>query len=174
MKENPKNYVSNKKFYAELVRYRDIIADCKAAEKPIPPIPNYIGECLLLIANRLSNKPNFIGYSHKEDMIADGIENCIKYLQVFDPNKSTNPFSYFTQTIKNAFIRRIKTEKKQFYLKCKATQSFHLTSQLNDNTFIIEGNDSVNSFIKDYEETLLKKKLEAQEAAKVIKNGQKK
>jgi len=164
MKENPKNYVSNRKFYEEIVKYRALQAEYAAANKPKPPIPNYIGECLLLIASKLSNKPNFIGYSHKEDMIADGIENCVKYLNVFDPARSQNPFAFFTQAIKNAFIRRIKTEKKQFYLKCKATQSFHLTSQLNDNTFIVEDNDSVNSYIKEYEDSLLKKKLEAAKA----------
>lgn len=168
------NYINNKTFYAELVKYRAKIAECKADGKPVPPIPNYIGECITKIAKRLAHKPNFIGYSHKEEMEADGIENCIKYLQVFDPNKSQNPFAYFTQTIKNAFIRRIKTEKKQFYLKCKATQISHLTSQLHDNTFIPEDNEVVNSFIKEYEASLLKKKLEAQEATKVIKNGQKK
>src|SRR6185437_12745829 len=103
MKENPKNYVSNKEFYAALVKYRAAIAEAKALGKPIPPIPDTIGICITLIAKRLSNKPNFIGYSHKQEMEADGIENCIRYLQVFDPNKSQNPFAYFTQTIKNAF-----------------------------------------------------------------------
>jgi len=154
------HYVSNKKFYEELVRYRLTIRECKENNDPPPPIPNYIGECLLLIAQKLSNKPNFIGYPHKEDMIADGLENCVRYLTVFDPDRSRNPFAFFTQAIKNAFIRRIKVEKKQLYLKFKSSQSQQLTSQLNDNSFVVEDNDVVNQYIQDYEDSLLKKKTD--------------
>lgn len=158
MQKSPNHYVSNRKFYLELVKYRESIANAKENNLPDPPIPNYIGECLMLIAQRLSNRPNFIGYPHKDDMIADGIENCIRYLLVFDPSRSTNPFAYFTQSIKNAFIRRIKTEKKQLYLKFKSSQNFQLTMQLNDNRFVAEDNDIVNQYIEDYEKSLLKKK----------------
>ena len=154
-----KNYISNKKFYEEIVKHRELAAQCELCGLPRPPLPNYIGECLLLIANKLSNKPNFIAYPHKEEMISDGIENCVKYFHVFDPARSNNPFAFFTQTIKNAFIRRIKLEKKQLYIKHKATQNFVLTSQLNDNTITFNGlNESANHFVKDYEDSNFLKK----------------
>ena len=164
-----KNYVNNKTFYDELVKYKIAFNLAKENNLPPPPISNYIGECLYLIATKLSNKPNFNRYSHKEDMISDGLENSIRYLHVFNPERSNNPFAYFTQTIKNAFIRRIKTEKKQLYLKFKATQSHHLTSQLNDNSFVIENNDIVNGYIQEYEAAIQKKKDEAKGLEKVLK-----
>ena len=157
-KKKPAHYVSNKKFYEALVEYKAAIAAAQEAGEPKPQIPKYVGECLMMIAQRLSNKPNFIGYAYKEEMIADGIENCIRYLDLFKPERSNNPFAYFTQTIKMAFVRRIKKEKRQLYLKMKATQNYQLTAQLNDPMFIPEDNDVVNSFIKDYEESIVKKK----------------
>lgn len=152
------------------MRYRNELIVCAENNSPAPPIPNYIGECLLLIAQKLSNKPNFIGYAHKDEMIADGLENCVRYLMVFDPNRSRNPFAFFTQAIKNAFIRRIKAEKRQLYLKFKSSQNLQLTTQLNDNTFIPEDSETVNQYIRDYEESLLKKKPEPQGLDKILKN----
>ena len=84
---------------------------------------NYIGECILKIANNLSHKPNFSNYTYKDDMILDGIENCILYIHNFDPEKSNNPFAYFTQIIFYAFLRRIGKEKKQAYVKNKLIQN---------------------------------------------------
>ena len=84
---------------------------------PKPQISNYLGECILKIANHLSYRPNFINYTYKEEMISDGIENCLQYIDNFDPEKSKNPFAYFTQIIYYAFIRRIAKEKKQQKIK---------------------------------------------------------
>lgn len=113
------HYVNNKKFLETLIAYKELVAKHKAEDKQKPQIPNYVGECLILIANRLASKPNFSGYSFKDEMVSDGIEDCIKYLDNFDPLKGTNPFAYFTQFIWNAFIRRIQKEKKQLYIKMK-------------------------------------------------------
>ena len=85
----------------------------------MPPVPDYVGECFLKIANGLSFRPNFINYTYRDEMISDGIENCLQYVYNFDPNKSNNPFAYFTQIIYFAFIRRIQKEKKQTHIKHK-------------------------------------------------------
>merc|ERR1712078_761039 len=93
---------------------------CEKAEKKgkeRPPVTNYIGGCFLKIANHLSYRPNFINYTFRDDMISDGIENCLQYLGNFNPEKSKNPFAYFTQIIYYAFIRRIQKEKKQVVIK---------------------------------------------------------
>ena len=50
---------------------------------------------------------------YREDMIGDGIENCIQYIHNFDPEKSSNPFAYFTQIVYYAYLRRIAKEKRQ-------------------------------------------------------------
>lgn len=88
-------------------------------EENIPPVTNYIGECFLKIATHLSYRPNFINYTYRDEMISDGIENCLQYVKNFNPEKSKNPFAYFTQIIYYAFLRRIAKEKKQSHIKNK-------------------------------------------------------
>ena len=118
-RKRSEHYVNNKEFLAALIKYREDIAIAEIQGKPKPRIPRYIGECFLKIANHLSFKPNFVNYMFKEDMISDGIENCVQYVHNFNPEKSQNPFAYFTQIIHYAFLRRIQKEKKQLEIKNK-------------------------------------------------------
>ena len=113
------HYVNNKEFLQAMIEWNDRCKIAKEEGKPQPPITNYIGECFLKIANHLSYRPNFINYTYREEMISDGIENCLQYLDNFNPAKSNNPFAYFTQIIYYAFIRRIQKEKKQTTIKHK-------------------------------------------------------
>lgn len=138
MGEKKKNhYVNNKQLLATMVEYRNAVQEAEKAGTDKPLVPNYVGEALLLIANRLSRKPNFANYSYREEMISDGIENCINYIDNFDPAKSQNPFAYFTQIIYYAFLRRIQKEKKQLYIKHKALEDGYLMDMLQD-----QGDDS--------------------------------
>ena len=118
-RKRSEHYVNNKEFLAALIKFREDreIAEIQGKEKP--RIPRYIGECFLKIATHLSFKPNFVNYMFKEDMISDGIENCVQYIHNFNPEKSQNPFAYFTQIIHYAFLRRIQKEKKQLEIKNK-------------------------------------------------------
>jgi len=113
------HYVNNKEFLAALIEYRDSVELAEIRSEPKPRITNYLGECFLKIATHLSFKPNFVNYIFKDDMISDGIENCVQYIHNFDPKKSQNPFAYFTQIIYYAFLRRIQKEKKQLEIKNK-------------------------------------------------------
>ena len=118
-KKKTAHYVDNKMFLQAMKDWKD---QCKEAEEmgeEVPRITNYIGECFLKIANGLSYKPNFINYTYRQEMISDGIENCLQYIHNFNPEKSNNPFAYFTQIIYYAFIRRIQKEKKQQDVKAK-------------------------------------------------------
>ena len=117
-KEKP-HYVDNKKFLEAMIEYRDRCEKAKNRNRKKPEVTNYIGECFLKIANHLSFRPNFINYTFRDDMISDGIENCLQYMDNFNPDKSKNPFAYFTQIIYYAFIRRIQKEKKQIQIKSK-------------------------------------------------------
>lgn len=112
-------YVNNKDFLAAIVAYKEEVELAKKKDLPRPRIPNYIGDCFLKIATHLSFKPNFVNYMFREDMISDGIENCVQYIDNFNPDKSKNPFAYFTQIIWFAFLRRISKEKKQLDIKQK-------------------------------------------------------
>tara|TARA_B100001250_G_scaffold12801_1_gene11141 strand:+ start:747 stop:1238 length:492 start_codon:yes stop_codon:yes gene_type:complete len=118
-RKRSEHYVNNKEFLAALIRYREDIEIAEIRGNPRPVIPRYIGECFLKIATHLSFKPNFVNYMFKEDMISDGIENCVQYIRNFNPEKSQNPFAYFTQIIHYAFLRRIQKEKKQLEIKNK-------------------------------------------------------
>ena len=113
------HYVNNKEFLEALVVFKAKCAAAKEAGEPRPRISNYIGECFLKIATHLSYKPNFVNYMFREDMICDGIENCVQYIENFNPEKSKNPFAYFTQIIYYAFLRRIHKEKRQLEIKNK-------------------------------------------------------
>ena len=106
------NYVNNKDFMDALVQYK-----LDLEKYPNTRIPEYIGRCILDIATRFSTKPNFYGYSFRDEMVSDGVENCLQYLSNYDPAKSANPFAYFTQICFYAFLRRIQREKKQSYIK---------------------------------------------------------
>jgi len=119
MKKKTEYYVNNKEFLEAISVYRNKVIAAKNAGKPRPRVTNYLGECFLKIATHLSYKPNFVNYMFREDMICDGIENCLQYIDNFDPEKSSNPFAYFTQIIYYAFLRRIQKEKKQMEIKNK-------------------------------------------------------
>ncbi|AFK66291.1 gp55 [Synechococcus phage S-CBM2] len=113
------HYLNNKEFLAALIEYKQKVNHAKENNLAKPRISNYLGECFLKIATHLSYRPNFINYMYKEDMIGDGIENCIQYIDNFDHNKSSNPFAYFTQIVFYAYLRRIAKEKRQMDIKEK-------------------------------------------------------
>ena len=113
------HYVNNKEFLQAIVERKTLIKEAESVGEPPPQISNYLGECILKIANHLSYRPNFINYTYREEMISDGIENSLQYIDRFDPAKSSNPFAYFTQIIYYAFLRRIQKEKRQLEIKNK-------------------------------------------------------
>ena len=133
------HYVDNKKFLVAMIEHREKVQKAEDKKRKAPMVTNYIGECFLKIANHLSYRPNFINYTYRDDMISDGIENCLQYMRNFNPEKSNNPFAYFTQIIYYAFIRRIQKEKKQQQVKQKMIANFG-TEQMMDQ---LEGDDTV-------------------------------
>ena len=102
-----------------MIVYRTKVIAAREKDEPKPKVPEYIGSCFLKIATHLSYRPNFVNYMFKDDMICDGIENCLQYIDNFDPEKSRNPFAYFTQITYFAFLRRIQREKKQLDIKTR-------------------------------------------------------
>ena len=136
--KNKPHYVDNKKFLQAMIEYRDKCRKAEEKGRKKPPVTNYIGECFLKIANHLSYRPNFINYTYRDDMISDGIENCLQYMSNFDPDKSDNPFAYFTQIIYYAFIRRIQKEKKQMQVKAKIIANAGVENMMDQ----LEGDDA--------------------------------
>lgn len=112
-KKKPEHYVNNKEFLSEINKYKKFLkqtekegktkSDLLRESREFRKTHEYLGTCFKKIGDHLSHKPNFVNYMFKEDMISDGLENCIEYVTNFDPEKSSNPFAYFTQIIYYAF-----------------------------------------------------------------------
>ena len=162
-RKRSEHYVNNKEFLAALIKYREDVEisfiklngreptkeDRSKGWETKPVIPRYIGECFLKIANHLSFKPNFVNYMFKEDMISDGIENCVQYIHNFNPEKSQNPFAYFTQIIHYAFLRRIQREKRQLEIKDKILEKSGYSEVFDDSNRIDGDNYAEYNQIKD-------------------------
>ena len=148
-RKKSEHYVNNKQLLEALIVYREKVAHAKENDLPKPRITNYLGECFLKIATHLSYKPNFVNYMFRDDMISDGIENCVQYIHNFAPEKSKNPFAYFTQIIHYAFLRRIQKEKKQLEIKTKIIEKtgFDEVMAVDDNS--LAGSSSDYNTIKD-------------------------
>ena len=168
------HYVDNAVFLEAMIEYKRQYKVSKNNNEELPIISEYLGSVFLKIAQRLSFRPNFINYAFKDDMISDGIENCLHYIHNFDPEKSSNPFAYFTQIIYYAFIRRIQKEKKQLYIKFKSMQNYEIspeyvnfmdydddfksTGDFKNSDFRIMVDDFVDNFEKSKKKKAVKKK----------------
>ena len=144
-KKKPIHYVNNKEFLEAIIQRKELLKEAEETGAPTPQISNYLGECILKIANHLSYRPNFINYTYREEMISDGIENCLQYVHNFNPDKSNNPFAYFTQIIYYAFLRRIQKEKKQAHVKNKIIENMTVDENLIDG-----GDDGFDNPFVDY------------------------
>tara|TARA_B100000575_G_scaffold40992_1_gene28607 strand:+ start:639 stop:1136 length:498 start_codon:yes stop_codon:yes gene_type:complete len=135
MRKKTEYYVNNKEFLEAITVYRNSVLKARDDGTTRPRVPNYIGSCFLKIATHLSYKPNFVNYMFREDMICDGIENCLQYIDNFNPEKSSNPFAYFTQIIYYAFLRRIQKEKKQMEIKNKILEKSGYDEVMHTDTY---------------------------------------
>tara|TARA_Y100000593_G_scaffold35443_1_gene69340 strand:+ start:2110 stop:2601 length:492 start_codon:yes stop_codon:yes gene_type:complete len=147
-RKRSEHYVNNKEFLAAIVEYKKSVAEASELGNTKPRITNYLGSCFLKIATHLSYKPNFVNYMFKDDMVCDGIENCVQYIHNFDPEKSSNPFAYFTQIIHYAFLRRIQKEKKQLEIKTKIIEKSGYSEVFSDDG-MMAGSESDYNTIKD-------------------------
>lgn len=169
-----KHYVDNKKFFTEILHYKQKCLEAETLGREKPRIPPYIGECLYKIAFRLSLKPNFVNYTYREDMVADGLEKCVAYFDNFNPEKSSNPFAYFTQIIYYAFLARINGEKKHLYIKQKTLENFYFEGMLAEHG--VDGEDHAvnvdldNEYMKNLVASYDKKQEEKKAKVKAKKS----
>jgi Sigma-70 region 2 len=154
-------YLNNKHLYGLMIRYRNQLLESRENKTSPPKIPSDIGQSIMLICSNLIKKGNFSGYSsqYREEMMSDGMMDCVAAIDNFDPDKTNNPFAYFTQIAWNAYIRRIQKEKKQQYIKLKNyEQGFILGGNYDyfDQTQH-QFNEITSEAIKNYEEKYLVK-----------------
>lgn len=164
------SYINNKEFYKAIKEYHDAHKENKKTR-----IPNRVGECFLQIAKNLSKKASFSGYPFVEEMISDAVFDCVRYADKFDPDRFNNPFAYFTQICWNAFIRRIKKEKKHLYSTYKyinQSEIFGLLQQssdadesrmLQDIGYSESARENMDRFVQDFEDKLEKENLKQQQ-----------
>lgn len=165
MARKKKNYIDNQKFYEHIKEYIYEVRRCREKGVDKPRVPEYIGHCLLLIGQNLVNHRWFRNYDFTEDMVMEGVLNCLEYLDNFDPDKYNNPHAYFTMVIWRAFQRKKDKEKKYLYTKFKAIEKINVfgsdMNELNEVEEIIQADatvDYMNEFIKKFETSLEEKK----------------
>lgn len=133
-------YVDNHQFYKDLVEFSKQEKEAELAGTELPRVPECIGKAIFDIARNFANLHSFRGYSYVDEMVSDAVEVCLKYVRSFDPEKSTNPYGYFTRTIHRAFIRRINEEEKSRYSALKFTSH---TALLDQDLLINSDGDSI-------------------------------
>ena len=142
--KNAAHYIDNKRFFKEISIWKEEWDRNVAEDKPAPRCTEYLGGCFVKISNHLAYKSNFVNYTYRDEMILDGIENCLRYADRFNPEKSNNPFAYFTQITYYSFIRRIKKEAKQAETKLRVLQNIDLHQLLAE----IENGGTDNEYLR--------------------------
>ena len=142
MKKKAKFYVRNKDLIPHIYAYRrtlEIDEEGKVVEGS-GHISEELGEMLLTIARNYSNKGSFSNYTWKDDMVAEAVFTCVKYLHNFDPfkQKRPNPFAYFTTIVHRSFLNYIKKQKKHSEIKDICYKNAEI---LNNPEYIAKGID---------------------------------
>jgi len=140
MKNKPEHYVNNKRFSQAVNDYAEAVQLAEKKKTEIPIISDYIGECFMNICYRMASKHNFRDYTYKEEMINDGLENCVKAIINYDITTQTrkgppNAFGYFSLIVHRAFLRRIAKEKRQADIreKIKGEATLDMCADVGDN-----------------------------------------
>lgn len=154
-------YISNRHLYGLVIHYKNEVAEAIRNDQEPPRIPEAIGGSIMLICTNLTKKGNFSAYSlqYKQEMVSDAIVDCISAIANFDPDKTNNPFAYFTSIAWNAFIRRIQKEKKQQYIKLKNYEQTFVNTEGQEHLDAAQHkfNEITSTVIKNYEEKYLVK-----------------
>lgn len=172
-KRTTNNYVDRDKMW-------QVFREYKKAKKANPntPVPDYLAKCFMDIAHGMATKRRFRNYQHAEDMKQDAVMLCIRYIDSFDPDRGSSPFSYFTSVITNGFFQSINNERRYLYKKYKAIENSRLFENISDaqegddnsytenDIYSKHAEENMMTFIGEYEASMKAKK---EAAAK--KNG---
>lgn len=146
------HYINNKDFYYVL---KNFLEKCNAAVErgeDRPVVPEYIGNSFIMLCENMAKRGNFNQYSWKDEMIGDGIENCMKALYNFSPDDTKkNPFGYFNMIIWRAFLRRIEHENNEAKVKFNMLSETDIEQILSLTT---DDKDVYNYFIENARDKL--------------------
>ncbi len=95
-------YLSNKELLAAVI---------EAKEKGF--MTDKLARMLQLLCSKYAKKGSFINYSYNDDMQSYAMMMLVRTWHSFNPEKTNNPFAFFTQCIKNSFIQYLNQERRQ-------------------------------------------------------------
>jgi len=161
------HYVNNAKFYECIVEYKKKVYEAEETGDKPPRIPEFAGECIVLIAYNTAKIYKFSQYSYKEEMISDAILNCVNYFDSFNEKKYKNPHAYFTMICMNSNVHRINLEKKLRYALYKAFENDMILSGKMENEVSLDSEiyDNMSEYICDWEKSHNEKKMERKRKA---------
>ncbi len=168
-----RHYVDKKRMYEDLKTWYPIRKAAVAEGRDPPDPPRYVSECLLKIVYGMATKNNFKNYTYVDEMIADGLENVVVALSSFNPDKSDNPFGYFSIVVFYAFVRRIAKEKRQTYIKYKVTEQMSLTNDL-EKSFEHGESSAIKDILENDKMMTLVRKIEEPLGDPAVAKGKKK
>ena len=114
------NYLNNKDLLKQVV-----------LSKKQGKMTDELAKMLMLLTARYGKKGNFANYTYNEDMQAFAIMALVKTWNSFNPERSQNPFAFFTQCIKHSFLQYLKMEKKQRSIRDELLVDSGLTPSYN-------------------------------------------
>lgn len=133
------HYVTNAEMLQEVIR-----------AKKLGKVTDELAKMFILITERYSKKSNFSGYSFREDMVSVALINLCANGLKFDPERSSNPFSFYTTVIHNSFLQYMADEKKHRNIR----DSMMVENGLNPSSTYVE--NSKGEIVEQYVEATLK------------------
>lgn len=118
---NKKHFVTNKDLIEEIDKYNKI--------KIISP---RLGEMFLLMCEKIQHQSFFRRYSFHdlEDMKTEALITIFKGLSNYDIEISSNPFSYYTQIIINAYKQFLKKKYKNDNFKLELIEEYYAQNNI--------------------------------------------
>lgn len=157
-KPGDEHYVNNREFTLALDDYSRECKDAEDQGKEKPRMNNYLGVCIMRMANRLANSPRFRNYSFRDEMIHNGILAAVKYAHRFDGDRFDNGFAYVTQILFSHFIITIKNEKKKYETNLQLIQQAEVG---------VIGNAEFSSLASEHARSIADQKLQDLEENKM-------
>lgn len=101
-KKVPRKYLNNKDL---LIAFHE--------SKEMGKMSDKLAHMLTVLCSRYARKGSFANYTYNDDMQAYAMMMLCKTWGAFNPERSSNPFAFYTQCIKSSFIQYLNQEKKQ-------------------------------------------------------------
>src|ERR1035437_5361292 len=106
--KNPDTPEVTSKYYLTNSKLLPAVIEAKEKGK----LSNELAKMLMMLTRKYAQRPCFSGYTYKEDMISEALANLCQNALKFNPEKSKNPFAFYTSCINNSFLQFLNVEKK--------------------------------------------------------------